>query len=194
VRFLPAAVLGLVVCFVGSTALVAVAATPDLRARQLRASEVPGSRIIGVASLVPDARLWVSTHPIPVGGVDAAVARLQRHGFVAGSDEVIVVTDGQGVSVIEEFASHHGAIAEVTAPRPTSTASTVPLHVFAVPGIPGAHGYSYKIGDVTEVGIAFLDGSYLYSIVFAVSPYSTKFRAGLIADASTLYERVHAYP
>jgi hypothetical protein len=169
-------------------------ATPDLRARQLTASQVPGlvpgMRFSLQPSLVSDAQLWINIHPLPVGGVAAAVARLHQLGLVAGSDETMLLTDGgQGVSVIMQLGSHRSAtwVAATFLPRSGT---------FRVPGIPGARGYAAISGNQTAVRVVFSLGSYMYAVMFGFysSVYKATGRAGVIALAHALYTKGRRFP
>jgi hypothetical protein len=67
---------------------------------------------------------------------------------------------------------------------------------FAVPGIPGARGYRVVGGDVVGENIFFADGPFLHLVGqgFGSSEKNPPTRAGLIAAASKLYQRVHGHP
>jgi hypothetical protein len=177
-----------------SASVARAVTTPDLRARQLTAGQVPGlvpaMRFGLQPSLVSDPQLWINTHPSPVGEVAAAVARLHQLGFVAGSDETMLLTDGgQGVSVLMQLGSHPSATAVAATFLPRSG-------TFPVPGIPGARGYTAISGDQTAVRVVFSLGSYTYAVMFGFysSVYNATGRAGVIAIAHALYTKGRTFP
>ena len=115
-----------------------------------------------------------------------------RMGFIAGLNEPLVpsagsITTGEAISLVELFRSSHGANGEV--------ASQLQLALkrreiaFAVPGIPGAHGFGFSASN-TDANVAFPVGAYYYLVGFGAPTASAPTRAQLIAAAQRLYGRV----
>ena len=117
-------------------------------------------------------------------------ARLKALGFIAGINERLgpaqaVGGAGEAISVVEQFASAHGASGEVAAELKHALARRE--SAFAVPGIPGARGFGSSTASPPDANIAFAVGPYYYLVGYGSNGPT---RAQLITAAQKLYGRV----
>jgi len=156
----------------------------------LLAGELPGFVPAGQLKLSTSAQSAVAEDPPEQRAAEEA--RLKALGFIAGLNEPLVpsagsITTGEAISLVELFRSSHGANGEV--------ASQLQLALkrreiaFAVPGIPGAHGFGFSASN-TDANVAFPVGAYYYLVGFGAPTASAPTRAQLIAAAQRLYGRV----
>ncbi len=127
--------------------------------------------------------------------VKALYPKLKRLGFIRGVDENLSMGGTEGVSWVEQFRSSQAARAEVAAELAydkTAGPSASLYATFAVPGIPGADGFSYLSGGQGGINIAFVKGPYYYLVGQELAPTETAHAgiANLIAAAQHLYDRV----
>jgi hypothetical protein len=169
--------------------------------RVLRANEllgfVPKERPATVASVAA----WNKV--APTGGIDVE-ARLHRAGFVAAVREDLDWTSGSNrgaLSAVVRLRSAKAARAEIA--QQVRDFADGPGHggiltytPFAVPGIPGAHGFTKTATDGAGHNIIFADGPFTYhlGVGWGTQVKNPPTRAQLIAAAATLYRRVHARP
>jgi hypothetical protein len=139
----------------------------------------------------------------PSGDIDVT-ARLRRAGFVAGVREDLVWTKGTdrgGLSAVVRLRSAGAARAEIAqqlrdfAGEPHGGRAKS-YATFAVPGIPGAHGFTLTASDSSGHNIIFADGPFTYhlGVGWGNQASSPPTRAQLIAAAKAFYARVHARP
>ena len=153
-----------------------------LQARVLRASDMQLFPFTARGQVTAhDAASWSRTSGL-------TVAELRQDGFVAGVREDLrsLRTDSVGISTAAQFATPAGA-------RKAAAQSVVLGTRFAVPGIPGARGFTFYRGsdDSKQFYVAFADGDFAYLVGFARPmdgglPHTT----ALLAAATSLYHRV----
>ena len=169
--------------------------------RVLRAGELPGFAPRERPTTVASAVAW--NRVAPSGGIDLT-ARLRRAGFVAGVREDLEWKDGNdrgALSVAVRLGSAAAARAEIarelhdSADEPNRGKATAYMP-FAVPGIPGAHGFSLPASDHAGHNIIFADGPFIYwaGVGWGNQVKDPPTRAQLIAATTVLYERVHGRP
>ena len=136
-------------------------------------------------------RSWVTAEQLPPSQLDAEFARLTRLGFVRGAREDLTMGNTPGLSLVEQFHTDRAATTELAAETAQSSASAQ-FKRFAVPGIPGAHGFALLQGGQGGINIAFAKGPYYYLVGQELaSGESIKARtASLVAAARHLYQRV----
>jgi hypothetical protein len=171
--------------------------------RVLRANELPGFAPSERPATVASVASWNKI--APSGGIDIE-ARLRRAGFVSAVSEALRPTsgsDGGALSVVVRLGSAKAARAEIAqqvreyADQPNR--GIVKTYTpFAVPGIPGAHGWTNTGGDGFGNGhnIIFADGpfTYLVGVGWRSQVKNPPTHAQLIAAVTTLYKRVHGRP
>ena len=101
----------------------------------------------------------------------------------------------EGVSWVEQFPSAQAARAELAAELAYDKAqgpSAAYYAAFAVPGIPGAHGFSYLSGGQGGISVAFVKGPYYYLVGQELAPSESAHNgmASLVAAAQHLYHRL----
>jgi hypothetical protein len=126
--------------------------------------------------------------------LNADEARLTRLGFIRGVRENLSDGGTAGLSAVEQFPSAKAATAELAAELVGfRSGSGGPYKAFAVPGIPGADGFSLISGGQGGINIAFAKGPYYYLVGQEVGPGPSSVpsdMANLIAAAQHLYHRV----
>jgi hypothetical protein len=172
-----------------------------IKGRVLQAGELAGFVAKRSPSTVLVLADWAKA--APSGGIDVT-ARLRRAGFVAGVREDLVWTSGTdrgALSAVVRLRSPSAARAEIVQqlrdfagePRRGRAKSYA---AFAVPGIPGAHGFTLATTESSGHNIIFADGPFTYhlGVGWGNQASSPPTRAQLIAAAEALYKRVHARP
>jgi hypothetical protein len=194
-----------IVCLAPSFAGVAGAAVGvrplGIKGRVLQDGELAGFVAKRSPSTVLVLADWAKA--APSGGIDVT-ARLRRAGFVAGVREDLVWTSGTdrgALSAVVRLRSPSAARAEIVQqlrdfagePRRGRAKSYA---VFAVPGIPGAHGFTLTTTESSGHNIIFADGPFTYhlGVGWGNQASSPPTRAQLIAAATVFYKRVHARP
>jgi hypothetical protein len=169
--------------------------------RVLRAGDLPGFVPKQRPTTVISVAAWNKV--APSGGIDVE-ARLRRAGFVAAVTEDLEWTGGNdrgALSAVVRLGSAKAARTEIAQqirdfadqPHRGGVKNNTP---FAVPGIPGASGWTSTGNDgFTGHNIIFADGpfTYLVGVGWGVRVTDTPTRV-LIAAATTLYKRVHGRP
>jgi hypothetical protein len=199
--------LALVVALAGVSLLAAQAAAAapaplPLRARVLQAGELGGFRPDHGLARYPSAALWVQSDPTLSPAQRAAeVTRLRREGFRGLAQQFYAHGATQeGVSWVMQLGSAAAARAELAASfdkyRLQDIAMGARFTPYAVSGIPGARGYGLRGGGQAGENVFFADGPFLYlvGVGWPTSGTHQPTRAGLIAAATRLYERVHGHP
>lgn len=172
-----------------------------LTQRVLRAGELPGFVPKERPAAVTSVAAWNKV--APSDGIDVE-ARLRRARFVAAVREDLEWTKGSdraALSAVVRLGSARAARAEITQqvrdfadePNRGRVKTYMP---FAVPGIPGAHGFTLTTTDTADHNIIFADGAFTYHIGvgWGAQAKDPPTRAQLISAATTLYKRVHARP
>jgi hypothetical protein len=137
------------------------------------------------------ARTWLAGEQAP--DVNADYARLTRLGFIRGVREDLSAGATPGLSEVEQFHSAKAASAELAAEiAKDKTGAGGPYKAFAVPGIPGARGYTLIQGGQGGINIAFVKGPYYYLVGQELAPSESinAAIASVTAAAQHLYHRV----
>jgi hypothetical protein len=169
--------------------------------RVLRAGELPGFSPRDTPKPVASVAAWNKI--APSGGLDVR-ARLRAAGFVSGVREDLRWRSGDdrgALSVVVRLGSAGSALSEIArelrdaADEPNRGEATA-YKPFAVPGIPGAHGFSLPASDHTGENIIFADGPFIYWIGagWGNQVRDPPTQADLIHAANILYGRVHGRP
>jgi hypothetical protein len=176
----------------GSTATTLPPGTPaalqGAHGGVLLAGDLPGFVPQGYQAPSTSAQSWVAEYPPAQQASEAA--RLEALGFIAGINERLAPAQGPGasgeaISLVEQFRSAQGASGEVAAQLKQALAHGETA--FAVPGIPGAHGFGSSTAKPPDANIAFSVGAYYYLVGFGSSAPT---RSQLITAAQRLYRRV----
>jgi hypothetical protein len=142
--------------------------------------------------IATNARSWLGGKQDPALYVDQS--RLTRLGFIRGVREDLSDGGTAGLSEVAQFRSDEAARAELAAEiAEDKGGSGGPYKAFAVPGIPGAEGFSLIAGGSGGINIAFVKGPYFYLVGREVGPGTgsvSSDTANLIAAAEHLYHRV----
>jgi hypothetical protein len=166
-------------------------ALAGLANRTLVAGELPGFRT-SAAVVVSNLRAWVAFDEVNPERHATVLARLRRLGFVAAArDDLVAVSAGsaRGLSVVEKFRSSSSARAELAAELRDLGRG----EAFAIPGVPGAHGFRASGSNSPGYNVAFAAGPYFYLIRvrwrrdFSRAPSA----AILVAAVRSLYGRVN---
>jgi hypothetical protein len=172
-----------------------------INGRVFKNGELAGFVAKAPAVSVPDLGDWAKL--APSGGIDVT-ARLRRAGFVAGVREDLIWskgTDRGGLSAVLRLGSATAARAEIAqqlrdfAGEP-HRGRAKSYAVFAVPGIPGAHGFTLTTDETSGYNVIFADGPFTYHLGVGWGNHASSppTRAQLITAARALYERVHLRP
>ena len=170
----------------------------SLAGRVMRVGEFPGFVPKQRPSALTDVAAWNKV--APSGGVDVR-ARLTREGFIAGVREDLTWTKGNdrgALSAAVRLGSAKAARAEIAhqlrdfAAEPGKR-GVLTYRRFAVPGIPGAFGFTKTAKDGAGHNIIWADGPFTYHVGVGWGAQVTDkpTQAQLIAAARTLYLRVH---
>lgn len=169
-----------------------------LAGRVLRAGEFPGFVPRQQPSALTDVAAWNKV--APSGGIDVR-ARLSREGFVAGVREDLTWTKGNdrgALSAAVRLGSPKAARAEIAQQLRDFAAEpgrrgVLTFTRFAVPGIPGAFGFTKTANDGAGHNIIWADGPFTYHVGVGWGAQVTDkpTQAQLISAARTLYLRVH---
>lgn len=213
------AVLGIIACIAALTVLgtagSTVSAPLPLEARLLQQGEFARVSVLPEPQRFGAAARWVRAERGFSSRVrDLQIARLEQEGFVAALRAERRAWHGvnvvhpfkpywAGSSAVLQFESASSATAEALAMLRDAKIvppDAIPTARFAVPGIPGALGFSRYLGNGEEDTLVFADGRFLYAISFgsftgaraATVPPSP--RARMLAAAHALYQRVHGRP
>lgn len=172
----------------------------SLSQRLLRPNELPGFVQSGDLQERIDPGAWAKIAPASLTDLER---RLRQGGFVAAVREDLkaTATDRGALSIVVQFASARAAGTELmrqlhdysTESQRTPGERTT---LFAVHGIPGAHGYTAKNAQSVGVNVIFSDGPFAYHVGAGWSASATKppTRAAVVAAATRLYERVRGRP
>jgi hypothetical protein len=134
---------------------------------------------------------WLAGEQDP--DVNADQARLTRGGFIRGVREDLSAGATPGLSVVEQFHSAKAASAELAAEIAEDKVEAGGQYkAFAVPGIPGARGYTLIHGSEGGINIAFVKGPYYYLVGQELAPSQSVNAAiaGVSAAAQHLDHRV----
>jgi hypothetical protein len=134
---------------------------------------------------------WLAGEQDP--DLNADHARLTRLGFIRGVREDLSAGATPGLSVVEQFHSPKAASAELAAEIAEDKVEAGGQYkAFAVPGIPGARGYTLIQGSQGGINIAFVKGPYYYLVGQELAPSQSVNAAiaGVTAAAQHLYHRV----
>ena len=179
----------------GSAAVTPPPGTPaalrgarGVRGGVLVAGDLPGFVPRGFSRPSTSAQSAVAEYPPELRAPEAA--RLRALGFRAGLIERLAPAKGgsaneEAISDVEQFRSAHGANGEVASQL--QLALKRGENTFAVPGIPGAHGFGSSTANPPDANVMFSVGAYYYLVGFG-SKVPT--RAQLITAAQRLYGRV----
>jgi hypothetical protein len=169
-----------------------------LAGRVMRAGDFPGFVPKQQPSALTDVAAWNKV--APSGGIDIRT-RLTREGFVAGVREDLAWTKGNdrgALSAAVRLGSPAAARTEITEQLRDFHAEVghrgvLTYSAFAVPGIPGAHGFTKTAKDGAGHNIIWADGPFTYHVGVGWGPQVTDkpTQAQLISAAKTLYSRVH---
>jgi hypothetical protein len=212
-------VVGITACIAALTVLgtagSTVSAPLPLEARLLQQGEFERVSVLPEPQRFGAAARWVRAERGFSSRVrDLQIARLEREGFVAALRAELRAWHGvnvvqpfkpywAGSTAVLQFESASSATAEASAMLRDAKIvppGTIPTARFAVPGIPGARGFTRYLGNGEETTLVFADGPFLNVIGFGtftgaraltVPPY---LGARMVAAARTLYQRVHGRP
>jgi hypothetical protein len=193
---------GLVVGLLGLTWSGVATASPrplPLSARLLGNGDLVGFHPESKTTSFSTAKAWVAGGPHASAAQQAAdIARLKKEGFVAVLSEFLDrgAEKGSGLSWVMQLGSAAAARAERKRDLAEyEAAGGGSFTTFSVPMIPGARGYLESGGGSGGENILFADGPFLFLVGQGWSASEKKpTRAGLIAAANKLYERVHGHP
>jgi hypothetical protein len=138
-----------------------------------------------------NAGTWLAGEQDP--DVNADHARLTRLGFIRGVREDLSADATPGLSVAEQFHSAEAASSELAAEIAEDKGGAGgPYKAFAVPGIPGARGYTLIQGSQGGINIGFVKGPYYYLVGQELAPSESinAAIASVTAAAQHLYHRV----
>jgi hypothetical protein len=130
---------------------------------------------------------WVQQVGSPSTSPQSETARLKRIGFVAAASLNLSSSQGDGISLVEQFRSPAGPRFELANTLATVNGGPAGQVRFSVPGIPRSAGFGAP-GSNSGVNVAFAGGDYYY--VVGEQPSARANRAGVIASAQKLYHRV----
>ena len=163
-----------------------------LSKRMLRAGDLVGFTP-NPPSFVSDPAKWA--HSCPSGEAD----RLRRSGFVAAAS-LHLSSEQSGrdaISFVARFRTAAAARADVrtfVSNHPHCT-SAEKLATFAVPAIPGSHGFVASRSDGQGYDVLFADGVFSYDVgAFTVDRKGPPTETDVAAAAKRLYRRVHGHP
>jgi hypothetical protein len=163
----------------------------SLAGRVMLAGEFPGFVPKQQPSALADVAAWNKV--APSGGVDVR-ARLAGEGFVAG----VRAHDRGALSAAVRLGSPKAARAEIAQQLRDFAAEPGHRGVltytrFAVPGIPGAFGFTKTAKDGAGHNIIWADGPFTYHVGVGWGGQVTDkpTQSQLISAARTLYSRVH---
>ena len=199
---MPPVLAGLFVAVAGVAWADGAAEPLSMPGRVLRAAEFPGFVPTERPTVVRDLAEWAKLYK--PAGADAE-HRLRREGFVSGVREDLRATthsDSRGaLSVVIQLGSAGAARAELagqardfaSSPDRGTVKTSVP---FAVPGIPGARGFTLTTSDSMGLNIIFADGRFVYFVGagWGLDAKQPPTRAQVISASTTLYRRVRGRP
>lgn len=141
-------------------------------------------------SIAHGAKAWAQPLNLTGAPLQTELARLRRIGFVAGATEQLSAPGNRnkyGLTLVEQFSSAKGPPAEIA----HTTSMNGSMTIFAVPGVPDAHGFD-QAGSAGGRNIAFGHGDYMYLIGSGWQSGAANAvpRAKMIVVAQQLYKRV----
>ena len=171
-----------------ATTVGSSAPEPAITRRLLTSSEMPaGFSAQGQPSVSSTIAQWVQQVVSPSNSPQSETARLKRIGFVAAASLNLNSSQGDGISLVEQFRSPAGPRSELANTLATVDGGPPGQVRFSVPAIPHSAGFGAP-GSDNGVNVAFADGDYYY--VVGEQPNAPANRAGVVASAETLYHRV----
>jgi hypothetical protein len=118
---------------------------------------------------------------------------LRTNGFVNGLREPLRSSNSTATvySVVAQFDSRTGALAEADAELQQARASSDEFTVSRVPSVPGGYAYTFSTNGTKHIDVGFAEGrfQYLLAIDGAGRTEETTLRARLAAAAAALYRR-----
>ena len=157
------------------------------------------SRVLGLGDLEG---FWSVTCPVAVTSAaqwsmqSAAPTELSGNGFMNGLRESLRTSGSavQASSAVAQFSSSAGARREAQSELTKARALGGAYAQFAVPSIPGSHGYSLPDGRTSHIAIGFTEGRFQYVVEIASANRAdtAAFRGRLTAAALALYRRAEA--
>ena len=164
------------------------APNPAITHRLLTSSEMPpGFSAQGQPNVFSTIAQWVQQVGSSSNSPQRETARLERIGFVAAASVNLSSSQGYGISLVEQFRSPVGPHAELANTLATVNGGPTGQVRFSVRTIPNSAGFGSP-GSNHGVNVAFADGDYYY--VVGEQPNAPANRAGVIASAQKLYDRV----
>jgi hypothetical protein len=171
-----------------TAATTANTSTSSITSRVLTSNELNGFTG-SQPSVHHTASAWLAHTQNPSVPVASETKRLTSLGFIAGATENLAGPNGRpGLSLVEQFKTPAGARSELANELKVFKATVPGYKPFAVPGIPGAFGYS---AQGPGLNVAFASGDYYYLVGEFVSAVSASSEATITAAAKRLYRRVH---
>jgi hypothetical protein len=163
----------------------ATSTTAPLYNRVLQLGDLEGFWSVACPVAVTSAADW-SMH-------SSSAAQLSGNGFMNGLREPLRTSDPavQGSSVVAQFNSSAGARRQSQLELAQARALGGTYAEFAVPSIPGSHGYSLPDGRTSHLAIGFSVGRFQYLVEIAGVERSetAALRGRLTAAALTLFRR-----
>ena len=147
----------------------------------------PGFSAQGRPTVYSTIVTWAQGTDTPSYQLKSETARLKRLGFVAAATLDLNSSQGDGISLVEQFRSPAGPRSELANTLATVNGGPAGQVRFAAPGIPHSAGFGAP-GSNNGVNVAFADGDYYYLV--GEQPNARANRAGVIASAQKLYHRV----
>ncbi len=148
----------------------------------------PGFSAQGRPTVYSTIATWVQGTQTPSYQLQSETARLKRLGFVAAATLNLGSSQGDGLSMVEQFRSPAGPRSELANTLATVNGGPSGQVRFPAPRIPHSAGFGAP-GSNNGVNVAFANGDYFY--VVGEQPNARANRAGVIASAQELYRRVH---
>ena len=197
------------VLVLGGVALAVAAAASasarplGLRARLIKHGEFAGFRVEPGLARYSSAQLWVQSDPkLTKAQRSAELRRLRREGFKGLDQEFLDhgAIKPAGVSWVMRLGSAAAARAELKASlegyKREDAAIGASFTPFAVPGMPRARGFELRGAGQVGDNVFFADGPFLYLVGegWSLRDKDPPTRAGLLAAAQKLHERVHGHP
>jgi hypothetical protein len=188
-----------VVCLIALTAVAAGARTPG----QPDATAATAPLYTRVLSLDDLHGFWSVTCPVAVTSAAqwaehaSSAGELERSGFMNGLREPLHATGStaQAWSAVAQFRTPAGARSESLAELGRARQLGGTFAGFAVPEIPGSHGYWVPNGRTSQIAVGFTEGrfQYLLEISGVGASDAAALRARLTAAAVALYHRAQAH-
>ena len=166
----------------------ATSATAPLYSRVLQLGDLEGFWSVACPVAVISATQW-SLH-------SASAAELSGNGFMNGLRESLRTSNPavQAWSVVAQFSSSAGARREAQLERTRARTLGGDHAQFAVPSIPGSHGYLLPDGRASHIAIGFAHGRFQYLVEITGVHRSdvAALRGRLTTAALALYRRAEA--